>query len=79
MRYRRKRTGWPGLAAITTFALLAGTQMAQSADRRTPTPLDRQCMAICQQRADYCYQHYKTEREKEGCKGWGANCKRACL
>ncbi len=79
VRYCRNRGGWHGLAVIATFALLAATQMAQSADRRILTPLDRQCLAICQERADYCYQHLRTEREKEGCKGWGSNCKRACF
>jgi hypothetical protein len=79
VRHRRKRSGWHGLAISTIFALLAGTQMGQCADGRSLAPLTRQCQAICQQRADYCYQHYQTAREKEGCKGWGSNCKRACL
>lgn len=79
VRHRRKRSGWHGLAISTIFTLLASTQMGQCADGRSLPPLTRQCMAICQQRADYCYQHMRTEREKEGCRGWGSNCKRACL
>ncbi len=70
--------GLRNLAMMAIFALFAGTQTAQSTELRIMTPQAQRCDANCQQRAQSCYRHAKTDSARESCEGDGTRCRRAC-